>query len=342
MPAVDTHTAPPVVFLMGPTCSGKTALAVELVRRLPRLEIISVDSALIYAGLEIGAARPEPAELAAAPHRLLGIRDPAQPYSAADFRADALAHIDQIHARGGVPLLVGGTMLYFRALLEGLAALPEADPALRARLDEQARTQGWPALHARLAEVDPETAARLEPNDQQRLQRALEVYELTGVPLSEHHARQKRGIKQGGEAGGLSDQSPGRSAAFPYNVMQFALVPQDRVRLHARIAERFQLMLDAGLIAEVAALRARGDLHLGLPAIRSVGYRQVWEYLDGHYDADEMQRRALAATRQLAKRQMTWLRGWSGLTVLEPDAPDLLGQVLERLSESVFSSDAEV
>ncbi|MBZ2190239.1 tRNA (adenosine(37)-N6)-dimethylallyltransferase MiaA [Alcanivorax sp. JB21] len=322
---------------MGPTCSGKTALAVELVRRLPRLEIISVDSALIYAGLEIGAARPAPEELAVAPHRLLGVRDPAQPYSAADFRADALAHIREIHARGGVPLLVGGTMLYFRALLGGLAALPEADPALRARLDDEARALGWPALHARLAAVDPETAARLKPNDQQRLQRALEVYMLTGVPLSEHHARQKRDE----QLAGLSDQPSSGSAAFPYNVAQFALIPEDRARLHARIAERFQVMLDAGLVAEVAALRARGDLHPGLPAVRSVGYRQVWEHLDGQYDGEEMQRRALAATRQLAKRQMTWLRGWPGLTVLEPDAPGLPGQVLERLDESVFSSDAE-
>lgn len=338
MPAVDLTIAPPVVFLMGPTCSGKTSLAVELVQRQPRLEIISVDSALIYDGLDIGAARPEPEVLALAPHHLLGVRDPAQPYSAADFRADALAHIDRIHARGGVPLLVGGTMLYFRALLEGLAALPEADPALRARLDEEARTLGWPTLHARLADVDPATAARLAPNDQQRLQRALEVYELTGVPLSEHHARQ-RSARQG--RGELSDQPQGDNGAFPYNVTQFALVPQDRERLHALIAERFQAMLDAGLVAEVVALRARGDLHLGLPAIRSVGYRQVWEHLDGHYDADEMQRRALAATRQLAKRQMTWLRGWSGLTVLEPETPDLPGQVLERLGESVFSSDAE-
>ncbi|WP_111655649.1 tRNA (adenosine(37)-N6)-dimethylallyltransferase MiaA [Isoalcanivorax indicus] len=313
---------PPVLFLMGPTCSGKTALAVELVRRQPQLAIINVDSALVYEGLEIGAARPEPEVLAMAPHRLLGFRDPAMPYSAADFREDALREIRALHAEGRIPLLVGGTMLYFRALLQGLAELPAADAAVRAQLDARAAAEGWPALHAWLAQVDPEAAARLKPNDQQRVQRALEVYLLTGEPLSAHHARQ-----QGREGGGI-----GGGPAFPYNVTQFALMPGDRALLHARIEVRFRTMLNQGLLEEVRRLHARGDLHPGLPAIRAVGYRQVWGYLDGEYDEAEMVRRAIVATRQLAKRQLTWLRGWPGLIPLEAS------HSLESLSESVFSS----
>lgn len=310
---------PPVLFLMGPTCSGKTALAVELVRRRPRLAIINVDSALVYQGLDIGAARPEPEVLAVAPHRLLGFRDPAEPYSAADFREDALAEIRALHEQGRIPLLVGGTMLYFRTLLQGLATLPAADATVRAQLDARAAAEGWPALHAWLAEVDPETAARLKPNDQQRVQRALEVFLLTGEPLSAHHDRQ-------------ATEGVGGSPAFPYNVKQFALLPSDRALLHARIETRFHAMLKAGLIEEVQRLAARGDLHPGLPAIRAVGYRQVWGYLAGEYDREEMVRRAIVATRQLAKRQLTWLRGWSGLIPLDPE------HSLESLCESVFST----
>ncbi|AJD49563.1 tRNA delta(2)-isopentenylpyrophosphate transferase [Isoalcanivorax pacificus W11-5] len=327
MVAMPVSPQPPVIFLMGPTCSGKTALAVALVQRLP-LEIINVDSALVYRGLDIGAAKPEQEVLAKAPHRLLGFRDPAEPYSAAEFRADALREIADIHAAGRVPLLVGGTMLYFRALRDGLADMPPADEAVRARLTEDAERLGWPALHARLAQVDPEAAARLKPNDRQRLQRALEVYELTGVPLSVHHARQA----PGGAAG---------ENAFPYTVMQLAIAPPDRALLHARIEARLHDMLAQGLVEEVRALRAEPGLHAGLPAMRSVGYRQVWEYLDGDYDYDEMVRRAVVATRQLAKRQFTWLRGWPALHWLDSDAPDLTDRalsLLESLPESVFSS----
>lgn len=311
---------------MGPTSSGKTALAVELVQQLP-LDIINVDSALVYRGLEIGAARPEPDVLARAPHRLLGFRDPREPYSAADFRQDALREIRAVHEAGRIPLLVGGTMLYYRALLDGLADLPAADETLRARLNEEAGRLGWPALHARLAALDPVTAARLKPNDGQRLQRALEVYELTGVPLSAHHRRHSEAA-----AGG---------PAFPYRVLQLAVAPTDRSELHRRIALRLELMLAQGLVAEVAALRAQPGMHAGLPAMRSVSYRQVWAYLDGEYEYSQMVEKALAATRQLAKRQYTWLRGWEGLHWLDSDAPDLPHRaraLLESGSESVFSS----
>lgn len=322
----------PVVLLMGPTCSGKTALAVELVQHLP-LDIINVDSALVYRGLEIGAAKPSDDVLAKAPHRLLGFRDPAQPYSAAEFREDALREICDIHATGRIPLLVGGTMLYFKALLDGLAELPPADAQVRARLEQAAAEKGWPAMHARLAEVDPETAERLKPNDSQRIQRALEVFEVSGEPLSAHHARQR--------AVPLSDSGTGYGPAFPYTVFSLAIAPKDRAVLHARIAERFHQMLDEGLVAEVQALRARGDLTPELPAIKSVGYRQVWAYLDGQYDYDTLVGRGIIATRQLAKRQFTWLRGWPGITWLETDAEDLLDRALACLAplrESVFSS----
>ena len=324
--AMPLSSASPVIFLMGPTCSGKTALAVELVQQLP-LEIINVDSALVYRGLEIGAARPEPEVLAKAPHRLLGFRDPREPYSAADFRHDALREIKAVHEAGRVPLLVGGTMLYYRALLEGLAELPPADETLRAQLNNEAERLGWPALHAQLAAVDPVTAARLKPNDGQRLQRALEVYHLTGIPLSAHHQRQSEAGADG--------------PAFPYRTVQLAVAPTDRSELHRRIALRLEAMLAQGLVDEVAALRAQPGMHAGLPAMRSVGYRQVWAYLDGQYDYAQMVEKALAATRQLAKRQFTWLRGWAGLHWLDSDAPGLTAQaraLLESGPESVFSS----
>lgn len=304
---------------MGPTCSGKTGAAIALVQRLP-FEIINVDSALVYRGLDIGAARPSPEELAQAPHRLLGFLDPTEPYSAARFREDALAEIADIHAAGKIPLLVGGTMLYFKALQQGLANMPAANPELRAEMEAVAEEKGWPELHRQLAEVDPEAAARLKPNDGQRIQRALEVFRLTGQSLSDLH-RQQRSVA-------LSDSADGDSVPFPYNTKSFALAPASRALLHERIAVRFHAMLDAGLVEEVERLRARGDLRRELPAIKAVGYRQVWDYLDGQYGYPEMVERGIIATRQLAKRQFTWLRGWPELEWLDSDAPDLI----ERLT----------
>jgi len=299
---------PPAVFLMGPTASGKTELAVQLVQALP-LEIVSVDSALVYRQMDIGTAKPGPEILARAPHRLIDILDPAEAYSAARFRADALEAMAEITAAGRVPLLVGGTMLYFRALQRGLAVLPAADAATRARLEEQALRVGWSGLHRRLAEVDPESAARIHPNDPQRIQRALEVHALTGLPLSAHHARQRGG------------------AAFPYRVLRLALVDEDRARLHGRIARRFEAMLADGFLDEVRALRERGDLSLDLPAMRAVGYRQVWEYLEGKLTRREMVEQGVAATRRLAKRQITWLRAEPQRVWSDPGDPRL-GSVL--------------
>jgi tRNA dimethylallyltransferase len=280
---------PPALLLMGPTASGKTRLAIELVERGP-FEIISVDSGMVYRGMDIGTAKPDTATLARAPHRLIDIRDPAQAYSAAEFRADALAAMAEITAAGRIPLLVGGTMLYFKVLLEGLAPMPEADVELRARLELEAAEKGWPALHARLAEVDPPSAARLQPNDSQRVQRALEVWELTGKPLSQWHA----------------EQPP--ATPPPWRMVQVAVAPPERAELHDRIARRFDEMLEQGLVEEVARLKARPDLHAGLPAMKAVGYAQVWDYLEGACDAAEMRLRGIYATRQLAKRQHTWLR----------------------------------
>lgn len=303
----------PVIFLMGPTASGKTALAVELVERSAAtahpFDIISVDSAMVYRGMDIGTAKPEPALLARAPHRLIDIRDPAEPYSAADFRSDALAAIADSHAAGRIPLLVGGTMLYFRALRDGLATLPVSDPALRARLNAELARDGRPALAARLAAVDPAAAAKHGANPQ-RLLRALEVWELTGRSLSDLQA----------------GQTP---EAFPYPLLQLALAPGDRAVLADRIAARFRAMLAAGLLAEVRRLQARADLHPDLPALRAVGYRQVWQHLAGQLSYDDMEARAIIATRQLAKRQMTWLRGWDGLQWLDPEAPDLAADILK-------------
>jgi len=290
---------PPAIFLMGPTASGKTALACELADRFP-LDLVSVDSALVYRGLDIGAAKPDAATLARYPHALIDIRDPAQPYSAAEFCDDALAAMRAITARGRVPLLVGGTGLYFRALQRGLSELPEADPALRARLADEASRIGWPAMHAWLARLDPAAAVRIGPNDAQRLQRALEVIELSGRPLTE--------LQRGG-----------RGEVFPWRVLKLALLPGDRRPLHARIAERFDAMLAAGFLDELRALHARDDLHADLPAIRAVGYRQGWEYLDGATDAAGFRDRAIFATRQLAKRQITWLRAELDARVFDPE-----------------------
>jgi len=291
-------TRPPTIFLMGATATGKTALACALAERFP-FELISVDSALVYRGLDIGTAKPDAAMLARHPHRLIDIRDPAQPYSAADFRTDARAAMEEITQNGRIPLLVGGTGLYFRALAQGLSDLPEASPAVRARIEEEAQRSGWSALHARLAHFDASTAARIQPGDQQRIQRALEIIELTGRPVSE-------------QTGGMPER-------FPWRVLKLALVPRDRRELHARIARRFDAMLEAGFLDEVRALHRRGDLHERLPALRAVGYRQAWEHLEGGSDAPTFRERSIFATRQLAKRQVTWLRGELDARCFDPD-----------------------
>ena len=291
---------PPAIFLMGPTASGKTALALRLAEQFP-VDLISVDSALVYRGLDIGAAKPDAVTLAQFPHRLIDIRDPAHPYSAAEFRAEALQEMGSITAAGRVPLLVGGTGLYFRALQYGLSELPEADPAVRAKLADEARALGWPALHARLAELDSAAAARIRIGDAQRIQRALEVIAISGKPLS---------AQQGGMA-----------APFGYRVLKLALIPADRAALHARIAARMDAMLAQGFLAEVERLRARGDLHADLPAVRAVGYRQAWKHLHGEFDARQLRDRAIFATRQLAKRQLTWLRSELDARALDPLAP---------------------
>ncbi|MGL5007567.1 MAG: tRNA (adenosine(37)-N6)-dimethylallyltransferase MiaA [Plesiomonas sp.] len=298
---------PLALFLMGPTASGKTDLAIRLRQHLP-VEVISVDSALIYTGMDIGTAKPSVAELICAPHRLIDIRDPSQAYSAADFRADALREMAEITAAGKIPLLVGGTMLYFKALLEGLSPLPSADANVRAEIEQAAQTRGWQALHADLQRIDPVAAARIHPNDPQRLSRALEVFAISGKTLTE------------------LTQIQGET--LPYQVQQFAIAPPTREQLHEKIATRFQLMLEAGFEQEVGKLFKRGDLNPDLPSIRCVGYRQMWEYLRGDYDAQEMAFRAICATRQLAKRQMTWLRSWDDITWLNSDKPEDALQII--------------
>jgi tRNA dimethylallyltransferase len=302
---------PLAIFLMGPTASGKTALACALSERFA-VGLISVDSALVYRGLDIGSAKPDAATLARYPHALIDIRDPAQPYSAADFSADAQLAMQGLSDAGRIPLLVGGTGLYFRALQRGLSGLPQADAQVRAQLAEAAAAIGWQGMHRRLAEQDPAAAARIKPGDTQRIQRALEVIALTGQPLS-------------------AQQQGGRAQTFPWRVLKLALLPQDRAPLHARIAQRFEQMLRQGLLDEVRALRGRGDLNPDLPALRAVGYRQAWEHLDGRYDAGQLRERGIFATRQLAKRQITWLRGELDARVLDPEREDLLGRATDAV-----------
>ncbi|MDQ5908008.1 MAG: tRNA dimethylallyltransferase [Pseudomonadota bacterium] len=301
---------------MGPTASGKTALAVELAQRWP-FEIISVDSALVYRGMNIGTAKPDAETQRIAPHRLIDILDPAEAYSAGQFRSDALREIAEIQAAGGWPLLVGGTMLYFRALERGLAELPSADSTVRARLAAAIAEQGSAALHDRLAQIDPTAAARIHPHDTQRIQRALEVYELTGQSLTElcHHSHNE---------------------LLPFRMIKQIVAPADRSLLHERIEQRFRAMLEQGFIAEVEHLRARGDLDLNKPAMRAVGYRQAWEYLEGMLDYPAMVERGIVTTRQFAKRQLTWLRAESGAFWLDSAAPGLLDRLIVGLRETGF------
>ena len=278
--------------LLGPTASGKSRLALELAARHP-VEIVSVDSAQVYIGMDIGTAKPSLAERERVRHHLVDLIEPTQSYSAGRFRADAVRAIGEIQGRGKIPLLVGGTMLYYKALAQGIDVLPPAAPELRARIDARAARQGWPALHAELARIDPATAARLSPNDAQRIQRALEVWELAGRPISE--------LQKAADPG------------LPFRLKAYALIPEDRAELHRRIAERFERMLVDGLVEELEGLRRRHALHPGMPSMRCVGYRQVWSYLDGAYGRDELREKGIAATRQLAKRQLTWLRSLPGL-----------------------------
>ncbi|MCG3727178.1 tRNA (adenosine(37)-N6)-dimethylallyltransferase MiaA [Vibrio cincinnatiensis] len=308
-----TTQLPLALFLMGPTASGKTDLAIQLRKKYP-VEIISVDSALIYRGMDIGTAKPTAEELAQAPHRLINILDPSEAYSVADFRQDALREMQAIACEGKIPLLVGGTMLYYKALLEGLSPLPAADPHIRQEIELQAQQIGWEGLHTELQQIDPISAARIHPNDPQRLSRALEVYRISGKTLTEL-------TKTKGEP-------------IPFRIKQFAIAPKDRAELHRRIELRFEKMVQSGFEEEVKALYARDDLHPDLPSIRCVGYRQMWEYLDGKGSLDEAIFRGVCATRQLAKRQITWLRSWDDLTWLDSEHVD---QALETLSNAIAS-----
>jgi tRNA dimethylallyltransferase len=325
----DQHAEWPVLALAGPTACGKTGAALAVAAHLApqmTIEIVSVDSALVYRGMDIGTAKPTPAERAAIPHHLIDVRDPAKPYSAAEFLHDASRAIADIRGRGALPLLVGGTMMYFKAMFDGLSAMPSADPEVRDAIDVEAAVHGWPAMHAELARVDPPTAARLAPQDSQRIQRALEVFRSSGRPLSSWHA---------------APATAHAPLCGPDRMV--SLEPEDRGWLHDRIAHRFDAMLDAGFVGEVRSLRARGDLDPALPSMRCVGYRQAWEYLEAVEGADgamsnleaprrlgDLRDRGIAATRQLAKRQLTWLRSMPARRVVAADAPDALHQVLQR------------
>jgi tRNA dimethylallyltransferase len=307
------------VAIMGPTASGKTAAALAIAKEMP-VEIISVDSALVYREMDIGTAKPTFEELASVPHHLIDIIDPLESYSVMQFREDAIRLVAEIQVRGKLPLLVGGTMMYFKGLVDGLDDLPTADAEVRARIDAEAAQIGWPSMHAKLRERDPVTADRLAPNDAQRINRALEIIELSGKPMSELLARREKTV-------------------LPFELVSFALEPSDRAVLHGRIAQRFDLMLgerdDEGIVAETARLRARGDLHLGLPSMRCVGYRQSWEYLDGQYERQQLRENGIVATRQLAKRQLTWLRSMPERIVVDCLAKDATAQVLGALDKHI-------
>ena len=296
---------------MGPTAAGKTALAISLCEHL-NTEIISVDSALIYKGMDIGTAKPNSDELARAPHHLIDLLDPSESYSVADFRRDAIEKIDKFHQRGKVPVLVGGTMMYFKALIDGLSPLPEADEQIRAELEMQANQHGWPHLYQELLAIDPQAAQKMSENDSQRINRALEVFRITGKTMTE-----------------LQKQ---KQPQLPYTFYQFAIAPDDRKELHDRIEKRFKIMIDQGFENEVSALYLREDLHPNMPSIRCVGYRQMWDYLAGEIDHDEMVFRGIAATRQLAKRQLTWLRSWPDVTWLTTGDEENLHRVVSSLS----------
>ncbi|MDQ1923208.1 tRNA (adenosine(37)-N6)-dimethylallyltransferase MiaA [Massilia pseudoviolaceinigra] len=307
---------PLAVAIMGPTASGKTAAALAIASVIPA-EIISVDSALVYREMDIGTAKPTPEELASAPHHLIDIIDPTESYSVAQFRDDTLRLVAEISARGKLALLVGGTMMYFKGLADGLDDLPVADPALRVQLDAEAAIIGWPGMHDKLRALDPETANRLAPNDAQRINRALEIIALSGKPMSELLAKREK-------------------TALPFDLLSFGLEPLDRSVLHARIATRFDQMLgacdDAGIVAEVMALRARGDLHPGLPSMRCVGYRQAWDYLDGKIDRAALRETGIIATRQLAKRQLTWLRSMPERVVIDCLSDNPAGQMMDIIA----------
>lgn len=302
---------------MGPTASGKTSLALKIAAEFP-CEIISVDSVMIYRGMDIGSAKPDKTVLQTVPHHLIDILDPLETYSAANFRADALRQIRAIHARKHIPLLVGGTMLYFSTLMRGLSDMPGAHVRVREKISHEAETHGWEALHARLARVDPKAAAQIHPNDPQRIQRALEVYEVSGIPISAWHAKSK-------------------TPQPVFQALKIALVPEDRSLLHERIRQRFDVMLADGFLDEVQALRRRKELHCGLPSIRSVGYRQAWSHLAGEYGYETMCEKAVAATRQLAKRQLTWLRGETELTQLRAEQFDI-GNIYRAIDSHIGTS----
>ena len=310
------QSLPPAIFLMGPTAAGKTDLAMALCDTLD-CEIISVDSAMIYRQMDIGTATPEAELLAQYPHRLVDILDPSEAYSAADFRRDALQHMDEITSRGKIPLLVGGTMLYYQALSKGLANMPEADQSVRERLTLEAEQYGWDKLHQRLKEVDPVSAQRIHPNDPQRLQRALEVYELTGKSMTEHWQAQE-------------------ASKAPYNIQSLCVMPAERAILHQRIEKRFHIMLEQGFEEEVRQLWERGDLNIQMPSIRCVGYRQMWEYFQGQWDYDTMIEKGIVATRQLAKRQCTWLRSWPDLQTLTSNDSNLTNNALKLLEGGII------
>jgi len=313
----ETDQLPPALFIMGPTASGKTDLAISLMDYLP-VELISVDSGQIYRDMNIGTAKPDADTLARAPHRLIDIRDPAERYSAAEFRDDALREMQEITAAGRLPVLVGGTMLYYRALEYGLSPLPAADAELRAKLEAEAKQIGWAGMHAKLLEIDPVAAERIHPNDPQRIQRALEVHALTGSTMTELYKVQDQQV-------------------FPYQALKLAITPNERSLLHERIARRFHTMMELGFVDEVEALYQRGDLDLDMPSVRTVGYRQFWHYVSGDCSLTEATDKAIIATRQLAKRQLTWLRGDESIQRYDSLAADLLDQVLKSLRNNPIS-----